>query len=213
VGAFVTAQPKVTDMAGGCRNEVDAAMRRLHLPQRQFIADEQVESSATEGKVVFDPLGVVLAVMPWNFFRNPRSFPMTTTNARQPTVLRPGEIKAHERGGGARTIPLVTASVGSTTFINGITEFDPGVAIPFHSHNCEESVMLLEGDAILDIEGKEIPLRPQDTTWIPPNVPHRFRNMSQDLPMKIFWTYARADATRTLVETGTTNFVSEEHDK
>ncbi len=32
-----------------------------------FLADEIIESSATESSVVFDPLGVVLAVMPWNY--------------------------------------------------------------------------------------------------------------------------------------------------
>ena len=33
----------------------------------RFLADETVSSNATDSGVVFDPLGVVLAVMPWNF--------------------------------------------------------------------------------------------------------------------------------------------------
>ncbi|MCS0502006.1 NAD-dependent succinate-semialdehyde dehydrogenase [Ancylobacter mangrovi] len=32
-----------------------------------FLADETIESNATESGVVFDPLGVVLAIMPWNY--------------------------------------------------------------------------------------------------------------------------------------------------
>lgn len=32
-----------------------------------FLADESVASNATDSRVVFDPLGVVLAVMPWNY--------------------------------------------------------------------------------------------------------------------------------------------------
>lgn len=129
-------------------------------------------------------------------------------------VLRPSEVKTHDRGGGASTTPLVGPSVGAAAFINGITSFGPGTAIPFHSHNCEESVMLLEGDAMLDIEGQEsVRLRPLDTTWLPPDLPHRFRNLSDSQPMKIFWTYARVDATRTLTETGATNYVSAEHRK
>ncbi|HTN64383.1 MAG TPA: NAD-dependent succinate-semialdehyde dehydrogenase [Devosia sp.] len=32
-----------------------------------YLADEPVSSSATESLVVFEPLGVVLAIMPWNF--------------------------------------------------------------------------------------------------------------------------------------------------
>src|ERR687885_1687503 len=33
----------------------------------QFLADERVQSNATESYVEFQPLGVVLAIMPWNF--------------------------------------------------------------------------------------------------------------------------------------------------
>jgi len=128
-------------------------------------------------------------------------------------VLRPSQLKSHARGGGASTTPLVTPLVGSTSFINGITSFEPGAAIPFHSHNCEESVMLLEGEAMLDIYGESIPIQPLDTTWVPADVSHRFRNLSNTRPMKIFWTYARADASRTLTETGETNFVSAEHNR
>ena len=129
------------------------------------------------------------------------------------TILRPGALKAYERGGGARTIPLVSARLGARSFINGITEFGPGAQIPWHFHNCEESVMLLEGHAMLDILGEEHELKPQDTTWIPPNVPHRFRNLSATEGMKILWIYASPQATRTLVETGETRAVSSEHER
>ncbi len=136
---------------------------------------------------------------------------MNSPRQHRPAVLRPQELKSYDRGGGARTTPLVSPTLGANGFINGITEFSAGVAIPFHSHNCEESVMLLEGDAVLDIEGEEHVLGPFDTTWIPPNVPHRFRNLSSEKPMKIFWTYASTRATRTLIETGETRPVSAEH--
>jgi quercetin dioxygenase-like cupin family protein len=109
---------------------------------------------------------------------------------------------------------LVGPSCGAESFINGITSFAPGTKIPFHSHNCEESVMLLEGDAMLDIEGQaSVQLQALDTTWLPPNLSHRFRNLSDTAPMKILWIYARPDATRTLTETGQTNYVSAEHAK
>lgn len=137
----------------------------------------------------------------------------STSSEHKPRVLRPSDMPSHDRGGGARTTPLVGPSIGASAFINGITSFAPGTAIPFHSHNCEESVMLLEGDAMLDIDGQEIRLQPMDTTWIPPNVSHRFRNLSPTQPMKILWIYARQDATRTLTESGLTNYVSAEHNR
>ncbi len=136
----------------------------------------------------------------------------TPTTSPSAAVLRPSAIPSHDRGGGASTTPLVGPSVGARAFINGITSFAPGTQIPFHSHNCEESVMLLEGDAMLDVEGQaSVRLQPLDTTWLPPNLSHRFRNLSDTQPMKILWIYARLDATRTLTETGVTNFVSAEH--
>ena len=129
----------------------------------------------------------------------------------KPAVLRPSEIPARQRGGGARTIPLVTRRTGSTSFINGITIFEPGAAIPMHRHNCEESVMLLEGTAIAEIHGVEYPIQAGDITFIPANLPHRFRNVSDSEGMKILWIYASIDATRTLIETGDTRSIDEEH--
>lgn len=139
---------------------------------------------------------------------------MSETSTPKAAVLRPSQLKSHDRGGGASTTPLVGPAVGATGFINGITSFGPGAKIAFHSHNCEESVMLLEGEAMLDIEGQDsVALQPLDITFLPANLSHRFRNVSDSKPMKILWTYARTDATRTITETGQTAFISAEHRK
>ena len=133
------------------------------------------------------------------------------TTAAKAAVLRPSKIPARQRGGGAKTIPLVTRKTGSTSFINGITIFEPGAAIPLHKHNCEESVMLLEGTAIAEVDGVEYPIQAGDLTFIPANIPHRFRNISTTEGMKILWIYASVDATRTLIETGDTRSIDDEH--
>jgi quercetin dioxygenase-like cupin family protein len=127
------------------------------------------------------------------------------------TIIRPSQLKARERGGGVRTIPLVTRAHGATAFINGITCFDPGAAVPFHCHNCEESVVILEGRAIVDIDGTEFEMGPQDTTFLPANMPHRFRNASSTAGMQILWTYASIDANRTIIATGDTRLIDDEH--
>lgn len=131
----------------------------------------------------------------------------------QPAILRPYEQKTNERGGGARTTPLVTRSCGSTSMINGITAFDPGASIGLHKHNCEESVMVLDGEAIVEIDGTRHHLSANDTTWIPANIPHRFINASDSQPMRIFWIYASIDATRTLIATGEERAIDAEHGK
>jgi quercetin dioxygenase-like cupin family protein len=135
---------------------------------------------------------------------------MIKTGSSDFALLRPGILRTYERGGGAHTTPLVSLSMGARVFINGITSFDPGAALPFHCHNCEESVVLLEGKAALDIDGGQHILQVFDTTWIPPNVPHRFRNLSHTKPMKILWIYGSVNATRTLTESGITTSISME---
>lgn len=130
---------------------------------------------------------------------------------RDPAILRPSELPSAERGGGARTVPLVTVPRGAETFLNGITFFEPNAAIPLHTHNCEESVVVLEGNALFEINGVEHDLGPLDTTWIPPGVPHRFKNSSATTGLKILWIYGSINATRTLVETGETHSIASEH--
>lgn len=128
-----------------------------------------------------------------------------------PKIFRPSEIPAVARGGGVKSIPLLTKRTGSTSFINGVTIFPAGGSVPLHKHNCEESVLVLEGNAIAEIAGEEFAVRTGDVTFIPEGVHHRFRNISQSDEMKILWTYASVDADRTIIATGETRRIDDEH--
>jgi quercetin dioxygenase-like cupin family protein len=138
---------------------------------------------------------------------------MITRTPSNAALLIPEQLPTYERGGGARTTPLVGREVGTQSFITGYTSFDGGAVIPFHSHNCQESVVLMQGRAVLDIDGLEYELKAHDVTFIPPNVSHRFRNLSETEPMKILWIYENTAATRTITSTGATAPVSAEHGK
>jgi quercetin dioxygenase-like cupin family protein len=129
----------------------------------------------------------------------------------RPSVLRAAELTAFSRGGGASTIPLVTRARGAQVFLSGQTLFQGGAGIALHVHNCPESVVVIEGDAIVEIDGQEHELTRFDTTYVDANVPHRFRNASDTDPMRILWIYASVDATRTIVESGVTTRVDAEH--
>lgn len=130
---------------------------------------------------------------------------------RKAAILNPEALRVKDRGNGIRTTPLVTAGIGSTSLLNGITTLDPLAAVPLHIHNCEESVLVLSGAARAHIDGAEYDLVPGDTSWIPTGMPHFFRNMSATEPMRMFWTYASIDATRTILATGVTTRIDEEH--
>ena len=117
-------------------------------------------------------------------------------------VLRPDQLPTHERGGGARTTPLVRPAIGATAFINGITEFGPGAQIPFHCHNCEESVVLLEGEAYLDIAGEVHELKPGGndihSSECPPSLPQPVscRGHEDSMDLRIRERHAHLDGKR-----------------
>ena len=129
---------------------------------------------------------------------------------QKPHIFRPSELPSIDRGNGARTIPFVTAKVGSQRFLNGTTIFSPGAAIAHHTHNVPESVMVIQGKAVVNIDGQEIQLNTFDTTFVPANIPHHFRNTSELEEMRIFWTYGSIDSTRTIIQTGVTSRIDDE---
>lgn len=132
------------------------------------------------------------------------------TAADKAVILRLAELAAHDRGNGATTIPLVTASRGATGYLTGITKFAADSAIAHHFHNVAESVMVIKGDAIVDIDGHRSSLSTFDATFVPGNVPHHFENASPDSEMWILWVYGSVDATRTIVASGESGRVDAE---
>jgi len=130
---------------------------------------------------------------------------------QEPKIFRPSEIPAVARGEGVKTIPLLVRKTGATSFINGVTIFPPSGSVPLHKHNCDESVLVLAGDAVAEIAGEEHQVAEGDVTFIPEGVHHRFRNRSEAEEMKILWTYASVDADRTIIATGETRRIDDEH--
>ncbi|PWK58151.1 cupin domain-containing protein [Roseicyclus mahoneyensis] len=106
------------------------------------------------------------------------------------------------RGGGASTVQMITPDSGARDILNGFTDIPPGAGIPLHFHDCEESVLIVAGAALIEIEGAVHAAQAGDVCWIASGLQHRFSNPSPDMGLRIFWTYASAKATRTLVETG-----------
>lgn len=83
---------------------------------------------------------------------------------------------------------LVNAAMGSKQITMGISTFEPGAGIFLHTHPCEEVVVILDGEAMAEIDGQEYRVGQYDTSFVPPGVPHRFWNAS-NRPMTMMYMY------------------------
>lgn len=128
-------------------------------------------------------------------------------------LVSPERIDPFDRGNGVATYPYVGKwNSPDTTVTTGITAFQPGTGLPLHSHNVEESVLILEGAATAQIGEEYVDLVAGNATWVPAGVPHRFLNRGETL-MRIYWVYGGRDVTRTITATSETFAHLSEHDK
>ncbi|HEX3786571.1 MAG TPA: cupin domain-containing protein [Pseudonocardiaceae bacterium] len=119
-------------------------------------------------------------------------------------LIRPELVTPFDRGSGVTTLPYVGRWNSQTSSVTtGITVFEVGTSIPLHTHNVEENVLVLDGEATVTIGEDTFDVAAGVNTWVPAGVPHRFSNRG-DSVMRIYWVYGGLEVTRTLCATGET---------
>lgn len=121
------------------------------------------------------------------------------THLKRPQIIHLADTALIDRGGGVTTNRLVTSELGAQAFVSGITTFAPNSKLALHTHNVDESVTVLEGEAWCDLDGESYRLKPWDTTFVPAGTPHRFVNDTGQT-MRILWVYGGVDVSRTILE-------------
>lgn len=116
-------------------------------------------------------------------------------------IVRFALADCYELSPGADFRDLFAGRFGSVGICGGYGRFRPGASLPCHWHKYDESITIIEGEAICLVQGKSYHLSDLDTALVPQGRPHRFLNQSQS-PMAMVWVYAGSEPERTVVGPG-----------
>ncbi len=106
---------------------------------------------------------------------------------RPPESFRPDRPEVMNDLGSGRKIEidrgvvfecLVGAHNQAKKLTTGIVRFAPAAQLAYHRHTFSESVTLLEGSAVMEVEGRRYLLSPLDNVVIPPGLAHYVKNAS-----------------------------------
>ena len=71
---------------------------------------------------------------------------------------------------------LITKEMGAENFAMRLFDMGVGGNSPYHQHDWEHEVFILEGEGVVKSEKGDIPFNPGTVIFIPPNEFHQFRN-------------------------------------
>lgn len=149
--------------------------------------DRQINALLTPSK---DPLPPAPLDRPPESFRPDRPEVMNDVGSGRKLDIQPGVV--FER--------LVGAHNQARKLTTGIVRFDPAIHLAYHTHPCTESITLLEGSAVVEVEGRRYRLVPFDNVVIPPGVAHAVENTSTQRGAAFHIAFPTDAVSRELVE-------------
>ncbi|MDB6168280.1 MAG: rhmA [Verrucomicrobia bacterium] len=94
---------------------------------------------------------------------------------------------------------MVGAHNQARELTTGLVTFAPGAVLPCHRHPFAESITLLHGRVLAEVEGRRYEIGPLDNVTIPRGVAHRVTNLSRTAPAVFHIALASSNPSRELV--------------
>ena len=110
-------------------------------------------------------------------------------------IVRFADAPKYELGNGTQFCDLFAGRFGASGICGGYGVFDPGCSLSCHTHEYDESIMIVAGEAICEVMGQRHQLGDYDTAFVPRGLAHRFLNESL-APMAMIWVYAGCEPER-----------------
>lgn len=104
---------------------------------------------------------------------------------RQPVIRNIAEVPWDElpghHGGALSKLLVHPDTTGSRQLDHRISCYAPKAHVALHSHKIQEQVYhILEGEGLMEIDGKHRVVRRHDVIFLPPSVPHALQNTGTD---------------------------------
>ena len=157
-----------------------------------------------------DTVGRDRSIVPTFTLENdPESEKKVPPLAKPPESMRPDRMEVMSPLGSGQTLDiapgvrfecLVGAHIKARNLTTGIVTIDPGATLPYHDHTFGESITLLSGKAIVEVEGRMYALEPLDNVTIPRGVAHSATNTSMAEPAKLHIALASDKPDRTFID-------------
>lgn len=126
------------------------------------------------------------------------------SNGEPEYLMRFAASAPYELAPGTRFYDLFAGRFGSVGICGGYGEFDIDTGLPCHTHLYDESITILDGEAVCFVAGRQYRLRDCDTALVPRGLPHRFVNAARSV-MSMIWVYAGDEPERQIVDTAYCN--------
>ncbi len=94
------------------------------------------------------------------------------------------DVEAKEADDGAKKLKVrwvINKDMGAPNFAMRVFEMEPGGSSPFHVHDWEHEVFILEGEGAVVSKDGERKFKPGDVIFVAPNEKHQFKNNGKKL--------------------------------
>ena len=115
------------------------------------------------------------------------------------THVRRGASPPVELAPGVSVEIQISGHVGARGITTCAVTFEPGAALPYHTHPFTESVTVVDGELQVEVEGRIYLLSRLDNVFIPPNTAHRSTGAGRGAT-RVHVAMATSEMARTLVE-------------
>ena len=120
---------------------------------------------------------------------------------RNEVMSKPGSGPQFAITEGVKFDCMVGAHNQARNLTTGLVTFAPGAVLPCHRHTFGESITLLRGRALVDVEGRCYEVGPLDNVTVPRGLAHKVTNLSRSQPAVFHIALASAKPDRELVNT------------